>query len=84
MRGRPLGRVAARLLAQRVIAIAPLATNAPDWDAAAEVRAVGSRALSVEVEMADYDQVVAAGQQVEDELGPMVALDDPRGSNPIE
>ncbi|MFE9656463.1 SDR family oxidoreductase [Micromonospora sp. NPDC006431] len=67
-----VGRATARLLARRGIAIALLARGRTGLDAAAaEVRAAGSRALPVEVDMADYDQVVAAGQWVADELGPI-------------
>ncbi len=67
-----VGRATARLLAQRGIAIALLARGRTGLDAAAaEVRAAGSRALPIEVDVADYDQVVAAGQRVEDELGPI-------------
>ncbi|MFD2765313.1 SDR family oxidoreductase [Micromonospora eburnea] len=67
-----VGRATARLLARRGIAIALLARGRTGLDAAAaEVRAAGSRALPVEVDMAEYDQVVAAGQRVEAELGPI-------------
>ncbi|MFU8850743.1 SDR family oxidoreductase [Micromonospora sp. SL1-18] len=67
-----VGRATARLLAQRGIAIALLARGRTGLDAAAaEVRAAGGRALPVEVDMAEYDQVVAAGQRIEAELGPI-------------
>ncbi|SBT45787.1 SDR family oxidoreductase [Micromonospora narathiwatensis] len=67
-----VGRATARLLARRGIAIALLARGRTGLDAAAEeVRAAGGRALPVEVDMADYDQVVAAGQRIEAELGPI-------------
>ncbi|MFJ8579853.1 SDR family oxidoreductase [Micromonospora sp. NPDC093277] len=67
-----VGRATARLLARRGIAIALLARGRTGLDAAAEeVRAAGSRALPVEVDMAEYDQVVAAGQRIEAELGPI-------------
>ncbi|MFG1779503.1 SDR family oxidoreductase [Micromonospora sp. NPDC049048] len=67
-----VGRATARLLARRGIAIALLARGRTGLDAAAaEVGAYGSRALPIEVDMAEYDQVVAAGQRVEDELGPI-------------
>lgn len=57
-----VGRATARLLARRGIAIALLARGRAGLDAAAEeVRAAGSRALPIEVDMAEYDQVVAAG-----------------------
>jgi len=67
-----VGRATARMLARRGIAIALLARGRTGLDAAAEeVRAAGSRALPVEVDMADHDQVVAAGQRIEAELGPI-------------
>ncbi|SCL37825.1 Short-chain dehydrogenase [Micromonospora rhizosphaerae] len=67
-----VGRATARLLARRGIAIALLARGRAGLDAAAEeVRAAGSRALPIEVDMAEYDQVVAAGQRVAAELGPV-------------
>ncbi|MEU3453393.1 SDR family oxidoreductase [Micromonospora sp. NPDC006766] len=67
-----VGRATARLLARRGIAIALLARGRTGLDAVAEeVRAAGSRALPVEVDMAEYDQVVAAGQRIEAELGPI-------------
>ncbi|MEV0429177.1 SDR family oxidoreductase [Micromonospora sp. NPDC050495] len=67
-----VGRATARLLARRGIAIALLARGRTGLDAVAEeVRAAGSRALPVEVDMAEHDQVVAAGQRVADELGPI-------------
>ncbi|MFE9690241.1 SDR family oxidoreductase [Micromonospora sp. NPDC005806] len=67
-----VGRATARLLARRGIAIALLARGRTGLDAVAdEVRAAGSQALPVEVDMAEHDQVVAAGQRIEDELGPI-------------
>ncbi|MFU8871791.1 SDR family oxidoreductase [Micromonospora sp. SL4-19] len=67
-----VGRATAQLLARRGIAIALLARGRTGLDAAAdEVRAAGSRALPIEVDMAEYDQVVAAGQRIEAELGPI-------------
>ncbi|MBY8870638.1 SDR family oxidoreductase [Micromonospora sp. PLK6-60] len=67
-----VGRATARLLARRGIAIALLARGRKGLDAAAEeVRAAGSRALPIEVDMADHDQVAAAGRRVESELGPI-------------
>ncbi|WBB67752.1 SDR family oxidoreductase [Micromonospora sp. WMMD812] len=67
-----VGRATARLLAQRRIAIALLARGRTGLDAAAEeVRAAGSQALPIEVDVAEYDQVLAAGQRVETELGPI-------------
>ncbi|MGC1213024.1 MAG: SDR family oxidoreductase [Micromonospora sp.] len=67
-----VGRATARLLARRGLAIALLARGRTGLDAAAEeVRAAGSRALPIEVDMAEYDQVVAAGRRVEAELGPI-------------
>ncbi|MEU5942981.1 SDR family oxidoreductase [Micromonospora sp. NPDC047548] len=67
-----VGRATVRLLAQRGIAIALLARGRTGLDAAAaEVRAAGSRPLPIEVDMADHDQVVAAGERIEGELGPI-------------
>ena len=67
-----VGRATVRLLARRGIAIALLARGRVGLDAAAEeVRAAGSRALPIEVDMADYDQVVDAGRRIEAELGPI-------------
>ncbi|MEU4660396.1 SDR family oxidoreductase [Micromonospora chalcea] len=67
-----VGRATVRLLARRGIAIALLARGRVGLAAAAEeVRAAGSRALPIEVDMADHDQVVDAGRRVETELGPI-------------
>ncbi|OZV76959.1 short-chain dehydrogenase [Micromonospora echinospora] len=67
-----VGRATARHLARRGIAVAVLARGRKGLDAAAEdVRAAGGRPLAIEVDMAQYDQVEAAGQRVEDELGPI-------------
>ncbi|GLY24142.1 SDR family oxidoreductase [Micromonospora sp. NBRC 101691] len=67
-----VGRATVRLLARRGIAVALLARGRVGLDAAAgEVRAAGSRALPIEVDMADHDQVVDAGRRVETELGPI-------------
>ncbi|WFE53205.1 SDR family oxidoreductase [Micromonospora sp. WMMD1155] len=67
-----VGRATVRLLARRGIAIALLARGRAGLDAAAEeVRAAGGRPLPIEVDMADYEQVVAAGRRVESELGPI-------------
>ncbi|WP_373293211.1 SDR family oxidoreductase [Micromonospora sonchi] len=67
-----VGRATVRLLARRGIAIALLARGRVGLDAAAEeVRVAGSRALPIEVDMADHDQVVAACRRIEAELGPI-------------
>ncbi|MFF0659010.1 SDR family oxidoreductase [Micromonospora tulbaghiae] len=67
-----VGRATVRLLARRGIAIALLARGRAGLDAAAEeVRAAGSRALPIEVDMADHDKVVDAGRRIETELGPI-------------
>jgi NAD(P)-dependent dehydrogenase (short-subunit alcohol dehydrogenase family) len=67
-----VGRATVRLLARRGIAVALLARGRVGLVAAAEeVRAAGSRALPIEVDMADHDQVVEAGRRVEAELGPI-------------
>ncbi|MGC5022636.1 SDR family oxidoreductase [Micromonospora sp. DT47] len=65
-----VGRATAQFLARRGIAIALLARGRKGLDAAAdEVRAAGSRALPIEVDMADHERVVVAGQRIEAELG---------------
>ncbi|PSK59021.1 putative oxidoreductase SadH [Micromonospora sp. MH33] len=67
-----VGRATARLLARRGIALALLARGRVGLEAAAEeVRAAGSRPLAIEVDMADYEQVVAAARRIEAELGPI-------------
>ncbi|MFC0005585.1 SDR family oxidoreductase [Micromonospora siamensis] len=67
-----VGRATARLLAQRGIEIALLARGRVGLDAVAEeVRAAGSRALPIEVDMADHEQVVAAGRRIMAEFGPV-------------
>ncbi|MDM4719293.1 SDR family oxidoreductase [Micromonospora sp. WMMA1363] len=67
-----VGRATVRLLAEQGIAIALLARGRAGLDAAAEeVRAAGSRPLPIEVDVADYEQVAAAGKRIEAELGPI-------------
>ncbi|WP_018830231.1 SDR family oxidoreductase [Salinispora tropica] len=67
-----VGRATVRQLARPGVAIALLARGRAGLDAAAEdVRAAGGHAVPIEVDMADYHQVAAAGQRVEDELGPI-------------
>ncbi|RGC65311.1 putative oxidoreductase SadH [Micromonospora sp. MW-13] len=67
-----VGRATVRLLAERGIAVALLARGRVGLDAAAaEVRACGGRPLPIEVDVADYAQVAAAGEQIEAELGPI-------------
>ncbi|MFR9780231.1 SDR family oxidoreductase [Micromonospora sp. MS34] len=67
-----VGRATVRLLAERGVAVALLARGRVGLEAAAEeVRAAGSRALPIEVDVADYDQVAAAGRRIEAELGPI-------------
>ncbi|MEV1329417.1 SDR family oxidoreductase [Micromonospora costi] len=67
-----VGRATVRLLARRGTAVALLARGSTGLAAAAEeVRTAGGTALPVEVDMADHDAVVAAGDRVEAELGPI-------------
>lgn len=67
-----VGRATVRLLAQRGIAVALLARGRVGLDAAAEeVRSAGGRPLPIEVDVADYEQVVDAGRRIEAELGPI-------------
>jgi NAD(P)-dependent dehydrogenase (short-subunit alcohol dehydrogenase family) len=67
-----LGRAIAHAFADRGDRVALLARNRTGLEAAAEeVRARGGTALVVEVDVADDDQVEAAAERVERELGPI-------------
>ncbi len=67
-----IGRAVARAFADRGYAVGLLARGELGLAAAAaDVRERGGRPLVVEVDVADNDQVEAAAQRVEDELGPI-------------
>lgn len=65
-----IGRATAVAFAEAGFDVALLARGRAGLDAAAaEVRAKGRRALAISTDVADEEQVFAAAQQVEDELG---------------
>ncbi len=67
-----IGRAAVREFARRGDDVALLARGETGLEAAAaEVRAMGRRALVVPVDVADHEAVEAAVARVEDELGPV-------------
>ena len=67
-----IGRATARAFAARGARVALLARGTTGLDAAGEdVRRAGGRPLVVAVDTADHEQVDAAAQRVEDELGPI-------------
>jgi NAD(P)-dependent dehydrogenase (short-subunit alcohol dehydrogenase family) len=67
-----IGRAAARLFAARGADVALLARGEVGLEAAAEeVRAAGGKALPIPTDMADWEQVQAAAQRTERELGPI-------------
>ena len=67
-----IGRAVARRLAARGDSVALLARGEEGLKGAAEdVRAAGGIALPIEVDMADYEAVEAAAEQIERELGPI-------------
>jgi NAD(P)-dependent dehydrogenase (short-subunit alcohol dehydrogenase family) len=67
-----IGRATAKAFGARGDAVALLARGEEGLRAAcAEVEAAGGRALAVPVDVADPDQVSAAVQRVEEELGPV-------------
>ena len=67
-----VGRATARELAAQGTKVALLARGSTGLAAAAEdVRAAGGAALPIETDMADYQQVQAAADRVEAELGPI-------------
>jgi NAD(P)-dependent dehydrogenase (short-subunit alcohol dehydrogenase family) len=67
-----VGRATALALAERGFDIGLLARGRAGLDAAAaEVAAIGGRALVVPVDVADYDSVNDAASSVESELGPI-------------
>jgi NAD(P)-dependent dehydrogenase (short-subunit alcohol dehydrogenase family) len=67
-----IGRATARLFGERGAKVALLARGATGLKAAAaDVERAGGQALPIEVDVADYDQVAAAADRVERELGPI-------------
>jgi NAD(P)-dependent dehydrogenase (short-subunit alcohol dehydrogenase family) len=67
-----IGRAIAEALGRRGDTVALVARGEAGLDAAADqVRAAGGTALALPVDVADSDQVVAAADQVEQELGPI-------------
>jgi NAD(P)-dependent dehydrogenase (short-subunit alcohol dehydrogenase family) len=67
-----IGRAAARSFGAEGAKVALLARGEAGLDAAAEeVRAAGGEALSIPTDMADYEQVRAAGERAEAVLGPI-------------
>jgi NAD(P)-dependent dehydrogenase (short-subunit alcohol dehydrogenase family) len=67
-----IGRAAARLFGAQGAKVALLARGEAGLEAAAEdVRAEGGQALAVPVDVADYEQVRAAAERAEAELGPI-------------
>lgn len=67
-----IGRASAVAFARRGAKVALLARGEAGLDGAVrEVEAVGGTALPIPLDVADYDQVEAAAQRVEDELGPI-------------
>jgi NAD(P)-dependent dehydrogenase (short-subunit alcohol dehydrogenase family) len=67
-----IGRATARLFGARGAKVALLARGEKGLAAAAEdVRAAGGQALPIPTDMADYEQVRAAADRVEAELGPI-------------
>ena len=67
-----VGRATARAFAERGFDVALLARGQAGLEAAAqEVRDVGPRALAIETDVSQFDQVDRAATRVEEELGPI-------------
>jgi NAD(P)-dependent dehydrogenase (short-subunit alcohol dehydrogenase family) len=67
-----IGRATARLFGERGARVALIARGQTGLDGAAhDVREAGGTALAISADVADYDQVTAAAQQVEEQLGPI-------------
>jgi NAD(P)-dependent dehydrogenase (short-subunit alcohol dehydrogenase family) len=67
-----VGRATARMYGERGAAVALLARGRKGLaGAAADVRAAGGRALELPTDVADHEQVLAAAERVERELGPI-------------
>ena len=66
-----IGRATALEFARRGDRVALIARGEAGLDAAAaQVRELGVSALAVPTDVADYDQVAAAVERIEDEMGP--------------
>ena len=67
-----IGRASALEFARRGDRVALLARGEAGLDAAvAEIRELGTEALAIPTDMADFDQVAAAVERIESELGPI-------------
>ena len=67
-----IGRATARLFGQRGARVGLIARGQAGLDGAArDVEEAGGTALTISADVADYDQVVAAARQVEEQLGPI-------------
>jgi NAD(P)-dependent dehydrogenase (short-subunit alcohol dehydrogenase family) len=67
-----IGRASARLFAERGANVALIARGYAGLEGAAkQVTEAGGRPLTIAADVADFDQVVAAADQVEAELGPI-------------
>lgn len=67
-----VGRATARLFAEQGFDVALLARGSAGLEAAAsDVAAAGAKALPIEVDVSNYEQVDAAASRVEQELGPI-------------
>ena len=67
-----IGRATARLFGERGARVALIARGQAGLEGAAhDVEEAGGTALTISADIADYDQVIAAAQQVEEQLGPI-------------
>jgi len=67
-----IGRATARMFGERGAAVALLARGEKGLAGAADdVRAAGGQPLPIQVDMADHEQVEAAAERIEAELGPI-------------
>jgi NAD(P)-dependent dehydrogenase (short-subunit alcohol dehydrogenase family) len=67
-----IGRAAARLFGQRGDRVALIARGQAGLEGAArDVEEAGGRALAISADVADYDQISSAAQQVEQHFGPI-------------
>jgi short-subunit dehydrogenase len=67
-----VGRATGKVFAEHGFDVALLARGATGLDqAAADVRAAGARAMAIPLDVSCYDEVVAAAEKVESELGPI-------------
>jgi len=67
-----IGRATARLFGARGARVGLIARGQAGLDGAArDVKEAGGTALAISADVSDYDQVIAAARQVEQELGPI-------------